>query len=622
MKCRFGMLACMLMGGIQPNTGAFAALPATPAKEFRISGVVLSSRDESPVPYCRIFASTSGAANPPRIVQRAPDASDAQRFNRASPPPGMPMGRGVRGGPAANANPETKADGSGRFTLELPHGGSWRLAAAARGFRSQAYDEHEGYYSSIVLSDASPAYDVKFHMTPDSIISGLVIDEAGEPVATAQVIAELLPPLVAGQSRVSAAARPRQVANAQTDDRGRYELLGLAPGEYQVRVQAQPWYAMGARGGFRGGGLVGGGFGGPIQTPTPTSPDPSLDMVYATTWFPAADSEEAAETIALAGGEERQADFHLTAIAAVHLVVSRPEPTQPEPNDDRPRQQRPVTITRVTSDGSFGQTSFIGGNGRDWNFGGLSPGTYEVRLPGSNGDQDEVRQIEVRPGSSGLVTLEGSKPLAHVSIKVEGVSGEDVSDVEFFDTETGRRILSSSRQRGRRGRLGDGEEASDDPPGTMTAMLPAGRYEVNVAGGAGAYITSISAGGAKVAGRLVEIAAGIATLTLHMANTRAELAGIANLDGQPVSGALVLLVPATLGQAGDLTPLLRDQTNTDGSFTFHSVVPGRYILVAIDHGWRVDWRDPSTLAKYLSQGMPVELKGSGKLREEIAAVPR
>ena len=528
---------------------------------------------------------------------------------------------------APDNNLETRANASGRFTLNLPHGGSWRVVAAARGFRSQAYDEHEGYYSSIVLSESTPTYEAKFVLIPDSIISGLILDEAGEAVASAQIVAEMIPPLLAGESRASTAARPHWVANAQSDDRGFYELPGLAPGKYHLRVQAQPWYAGNSRGGLRLGAplaVSAGVFSGGAlpASAAASSPDPSLDMVYPTTWYPSSDTETGAETIILAGGEERQADFHLTAIPASHLVVARPDSGQPEPKNGRARPQRPVTITRVTSDGSFGQTSFIGGNGRDWDFGGLAPGTYEVRLPGANSDGDgETRQIEVRAGGAGVITLENSKPLAPVTISLDGLPESEMVAVEFADVETGRRILAGPPPRGRQGRGGGEDDAGDDPPpSAMSVMLPPHRYEVTVNGGSGAYVTAISATGARVLGRTVEIGGSAAMLSLHLAKTRGELSGAAKLGTQPVSGALVLLVPVTLGQPGELAPLLRDQTNTDGSFLFQSVIPGRYILVAIDHGWGVNLGDASTLTKLLGQGVPVELKGSEKLRQEIKAV--
>ena len=63
----------------------------------------------------------------------------------------------------------------------------------------------------------------------------------------------------------------------------------------------------------------------------------------------------AAEEIKLLPGEERQADFHLTAIPSVHLRIPRPPiPEQPPGEQNRGRQpmqqQRAATITRFSGD--------------------------------------------------------------------------------------------------------------------------------------------------------------------------------------------------------------------------------------------------------------------------------
>ena len=150
-------------------------------------------------------------------------------------------------------------------------------------------------------------------------------------------------------------------------------------------------------------------------------------------------------------------------------------------------------------------------------------------------------------------------------------------------------------------------------------MLPAHEYNVYASSGSGAYLAGVSAKGAKTVGRLVTID-GPAVVTLRMANTHAQVEGVARLGDKPAAGAMVLLVPATLGQAGDLSTILRDQTNTDGTFLIAGVVPGRYILVAIDHGWDVNWRSPETLASYLLHGIPVDVRTVTRAREEIEAV--
>ena len=191
-------------------------------RSSRSLDVVVSSRDGSPVPRCRITASAVPVEpnwNEPELrklrvavpdlsltsdvvvrvaVGRVADrAADLVEDRRAS----------FRAANAASAAPETTADESGRFTLDIPRAGAWMLTAAARGFRSQNYDEHDGFYSAVVLTETAPEFNLTYKLTPDSILTGLIVDEAGEPVASAQVTAELIPEPLPGDSANSEAAR-------------------------------------------------------------------------------------------------------------------------------------------------------------------------------------------------------------------------------------------------------------------------------------------------------------------------------------------------------------------------------------------------------------------------------
>ena len=115
------------------------------------------------------------------------------------------------------------------------------------------------------------------------------------------------------------------------------------------------------------------------------------------------------------------------------------------------------------------------------------------------------------------------------------------------------------------------------------------------------------------------VGAGESTLTVHVGSGRANLSGLATLEEKPLPGAMVLLVPITIEDPNSIPFLVQDQTNTDGSFEMANVIPGQYILVAIDHGWGINWGDPSTLRRYLMQGVPVELKSSAIVKQNVAA---
>jgi hypothetical protein len=80
-----------------------------------------------------------------------------------------------------------------------------------------------------------------------------------------------------------------------------------------------------------------------------------------------------------------------------------------------------------------------------------------------------------------------------------------------------------------------------------------------------------------------------------------------------------MIVPAGLDDPGSFTTVVRDQSDTDGSFNLENVVPGQYILIAVDHGWNINWSDPQTLRRYLAQGTPLEVHRDASLKQNIEA---
>jgi hypothetical protein len=128
---------------------------------------------------------------------------------------------------------------------------------------------------------------------------------------------------------------------------------------------------------------------------------------------------------------------------------------------------------------------------------------------------------------------------------------------------------------------------------------------------------------AKDASRTVDLASmPVSTSILnpyeaHAANPSLKLSGSVLFENRPSSGAMLLLVSAAAGQRPGIH---RQQSNTDGSFSFDHLSPGKYILVAIDHGWNTNWADPRILAGYLMHGVPIALSGSTQLPQPVKAI--
>jgi protocatechuate 3,4-dioxygenase beta subunit len=492
------------------------------------------------------------------------------------------------------------ADDSGRFAMTVPSAGSWRLTASAAGYVNQAYDAHGVYSSAVVLTQATPAVDLKFSLAPQSRIAGTILDEAGEGVrnATVELITQPLP-VPSGQGiSLSGATFGNGRRMTQTDDRGAYEFAGLVPGSYRIRVQARPWYASTMR------------RRGPQQQATSTPQETDLDVIYPTVWYPGVTEQEQAAPIVLHPGDQQQADFQLAPAPSLHLQVVLPRAEQ---NAGRPMPMFP-TIERVDNNDPgqrfISGTSITSSQGQV-DIGGLAPGTYRVSVPGRDSGSAIVQITE---GSSRSVDLRESQPgMGVVTLKFDGEE-DSFMTVELIEANTGQRFSPGGF--GPMPIRGGGPMQSRQHELTITA--PAGKYEV-VARSREQYLTGISAQGAEVSGRFISFSGGDATVTLHTASGRASISGIVTQADKPCSGAFLMIVPAGLDDPGSFTTVVRDQSDTDGSFNLENIVPGQYILIAVDHGWNINWSDPSTLRRYLTQGTPLEVRRDVALKQNIEA---
>lgn len=568
---------------------------------YRITGTAVNDRNGEAIPYCHMIAS-------PFVMAAA-------------------RGMGPRGGDDGGMGPrqdttEADADAHGRFVLDVPSEGRYRLTASATGFRPQNFEAHETFSTAVVLTKAAPVHAVVFRATSDAILVGEVTDEAGEAVRGAQMRLYA----VGDPARTNEERRLQMRSSAMTDDRGHYELGSMPAGTYKMSVTGHPWYAT---------------QGPPGQAANGTAAvlDPSLDVVYPILWYPGTEDEGSGEKIVLRYGERRQIDFRMSPLPAGHLLVNvpviQPPLVAPGLSNDRPQgpYQRIPTLQRVMPDGSIEAARVsmrpVGGSGQ-MEMGGLAPGTYQLTQPGGSPDAPPtVSIVHVTAGGTVSAASEGA-PETEVSIKVDGDPTVTPNQVMLTDTTTGQ-VAGRGGVNGM-GRIGGfvggplqaaggprGQRGANGGPDERTLRVPPGTYEVTV-NGRDSFLTGLSATGATVTGRTVKIGEESAHLLVHMAAGMASIEGTANRAGKPVAGAMVVLVPATMGDPASLTFVRRAQTATDGSFQMANVIPGQYILLAIDHGWEVNWRSETALRPYLLQGEPLDLAAAATVHPALTAV--
>jgi hypothetical protein len=500
---------------------------------------------------------------------------------------------------AAARTVKTGPNGAFRFDGVRP--GKYQLSAERRDFASQQYQQHEGFSTAIAVGPALDSGNIVFRVVPDASFSGRIADEQGDAVRNARVM------LIREQVTEGRAIKVI-VANATTDDQGHYHFAHLKPGAFYIAVSARPWYAM----------------AGPVPFRRPFEnahwePNPALDVAYPLTLYPDVTDSASASAITLHAGDRASADIMLRVVPALHVRINHAA-------SEGDRQQfANATLAQIIFDGIEVpvQTSTSGMGGNANLVSGISPGHYLLRVtpnarrfqrmaPTAGDDQGQpaeeqaarVREVDLVADTE----LEAGEmaPTAAVSGTVKLANGQAPAKPPTIVLRRGamRRTFDARANAG-------GEFAF--PQG-----FAAGTYEVVMSSGDDLFIRSVTATGAKIAGRMLHISGSDPVKLSVVASAGAgKIEGIALRDGKPRSGAMILLVPQ---DPENNLPLFRcDQSDSDGSFTLSPVLPGRYTLLALENGWDLQWGDATVLKPFLANGelIVADTKGNHSMRVQV-----
>lgn len=484
----------------------------------------------------------------------------------------------------------------GRFSFGQLSTNKYTLSAQRRGYLTQAFHQHENFSSSIAVGPGIDSTHLIFPLAPECAISGAVLDEAGEPVRDAQVM--LYQTGIAGGSQGT-----RLRTQAISDDQGSYRFGHLAPGRYIIAVSARVWYAQRPQpkspvlrttfSGERPHELYAQtqAISGKLEQADTGSASP-LDVVYPITFYPASTDPSAATPITLKDGEKFVADVTLQPVSALRLQLTG--------EGTNATQNRFVTLERKLFDGStipvIAETRISASGAME--VVGIPPGQYTVKVIDGANPRQPTAVHEISAVESGPVVpldVQGSHVTATVQLD-PGAPRPAQSFLQIVNTRTHENFNERIPEKG------ELEYKQTIPPGT---------YEIALTNGAGTYIRSVAATGAKVSGRNMELkGAAIVKVNIALAHGQGQVTGTALRDGKPFAGAMVVLVPAD--PANNAVLFRRDQSDSDGTFTLGAAIPGKYTVVAMDHGWDLEWMNPRVLKPYLAQGTPVEIQPNGK----------
>ena len=541
------------------NVGRQNSVPANP--DTVVAGQVVSAADGHPIPNATLTLSLQ-----------------PQRNRRREDPP-------VNPGQTAT----TDAEGRYRFPPQSP--GRYHLRASAPGYLGALYLEHAGFSSAVVTGAGVPTDSLRFALVPEASLHGRVIDDTGEPVRAMLMLfrdtaGDEVPALPAGGD---AAAPPmRRAGGAQADDDGVFQFTGLRPGRYYLAATATPWYAVHVR---------------PQQDeehlPYRTSVDPALDVAYPLTFYPHSTSEDGAVPITLKPGQRATANLRMEAEHSVSLTVQLPGDgtreggAPPFPNLVRSvfGLEQPVASQGFSRDG---QTITVLG---------IAPGQYRMRSYG--------RQPLAGQGGETTVDLSGGSATVAMPRATSATPSEVVLEVQSAgDALPAGLEVELQRASGFRGAAP--LAAPVQQGAAKFSGIDAGTYRLRLQQGEGSTwnVSRLMVGGKVVPSRQLRVGEGTLRAAVLLSSYAPELDGVVHaLDGKAHPGSLVLLVPAGKDSGEDL--YRRDQSDLDGGFQFLNVLPGNYLLVAIDNGWQLNWRNPAALMPYLQHATPVVVPPSG-----------
>jgi hypothetical protein len=453
-------------------------------------------------------------------------------------------------------------------------------------------EEQKGDPLELTAGSVKSAIDLR--LTPFGAIMGFVRDEDGDPVRQVDVSV-----LTYGYGPSGKGLQVR--GQGQTDALGEYRVFDLPPGTYYLRAKPQ------------------------------SAGSPGLDQMtdaYATVYYPNAQQQAGAGTIALAAGQEmRGMDFvlHPVAVAFIRGRVIKPEGGDKclvnlEDGDDEFQNPSGFPMAAAIFGGTLvaevdGATVQFVPPGQPvdkdlkFEFRNVSTGSHSLIGVCTVSKQQYSTRMQLLLDTAGLDNVE-LRPVGPSTITGQlRLEGESKSKLNETRVSVGRANSFNSES--------DGSPAED---GTFSLRnLSPGIYHLSVKAPEGLYVKSITQDGRDVRESGVDLQAGgmsIAVQVVLSANGGSIEGSVENGAGAHVT--LISSDPQT-GPTANVA-----EAGTDGHFVFPVVAPGRYQLFAWEDAddfeaaiYDADFRKP-----FVSKARTVEVGEKQKATAQLQSIPK
>ncbi len=482
------------------------------------------------------------------------------------------------------------SDRTGHFSIATVRPGTYILLPERAGYLHVQAKGSTGV-PNITIKPGEHVTGYQLEMTPRALISGRVVDEAGDPVQGVRVQTVAV---TAGNTPVVMMPAP----NPATDDRGEFRLTGL-PGKYYLQAT-----------------LNAGGNG--AQERQEIRSDGTSEAIYATTFYPSSLRKDRGTVVEAVAGKE---------VGGIEIRLAR--------------QQQGLSISGVVSgfpDGpsrgyvamQFGESAQRIMTGRStvpsadgkFRFDGLQPGFYRVWAMYNDAGKTQLasRTLEWQLENSEIANVElALVPGVELSgtLRMEGeAAGAATKRTVKLEPTMGYFLVNLGMT---------GGEVDGDGAFRIANVAPA-KYRVKVAPlPENAYIKTLEIDGVAVNNGMADLSkvARTASAKMTVGGNGAQISGrVLDANGEPMMTNVVMIFLARdaedIPQVGNGTA----QATPDGKYTIKAIVPGKYRLFALD-AFQIAGavNDTDVFKKLFERGEEIEFKEGDRITKDLKVIP-
>jgi hypothetical protein len=506
---------------------------------------------------------------------------------------GRPV-RGARVVVSLAEGPATKTqyiftDNDGRYEATNLEPGSYRVNASKQGYIGMLYGETRPLQGGRTLSVATGQLidNLNFVLPRGGIITGVVVDRSGEPIARAEVSAIR----IAFANGRRGQLPTRDFAN----DAGEFRLFGLYPGTYYVSASKS------------------------VTTGLGTDAVISGHIAYPTTWAPGTEDFTRAQSFNIEPGQT------ISGVVVSLSTVRLAKITGTVDLEGRPLRDvnrgGPDAVVRTYQAGVFPQRNpltaqAIDANGNFTLF-GVEPGTYELRaiLPTTaavasvtiNGE--DLSGVRLRPLQMPIVTgrlvipATDSSSLSLSAVRINAISTDASNTFGWTPTP-----------------------ATVQPDHTFTMNGLPGQWVIDPMLPAGWAVRSIRVGGRDITTTAITLREGenVTDVEIEVTNRVTQITGIVrSASNSPVDHATVLVFARDSQRRDGLRrhfSMVRADERT-GRFLVTGLSPGDYYAVALPFVDANQAQNPALLERVEQDATPLSLREGEAVSLDLRLIP-